>query len=330
MEQKGLYKFAGILLIALLTIAGAAYALGGGRSAAETAAAATGELRTVDREMASADEGDGPRRVDAADAVCAADGAAQPLDGDIHESSGVAVSRAHAGIFWTHNDSGDPVLYAVDGEGRTAGRVRVSGASVEDWEDIALAPCPAGGDCLFVADIGDNNASRASITIYRIPEPAPGAPTSAAATAIRLRYPDGAHDAEAMFVLNGAIHVVTKGESGPIGLYRAPANPGADATLERVRELSADKVEREERITSADARADGRWIVLRTLGEARFYRAGELANGAAAAQRVDLQGLGEEQGEGIGFGPDNSVYLTSEGGKKEKPATFVRLSCTLP
>jgi hypothetical protein len=332
MAERGLYKFGGLLFIATLVIAAVAYLTGGGRSAAEAAPAASalGETRTGSVPLAGAEDGADMAR---GDAVCVADGAPRPLDDEIHESSGAAVSRSQPGIFWTHNDSGDPVLYAVDAEGRTAGRVRVSGASVEDWEDIALAPCPAGGDCVYVADIGDNDAERPSITVYRVPEPTPGATESAPATAIRLRYPDGAHDAEALFVLNGVIHVVTKGESGPVALYRAPASAsgGAEATLERVRALSPGPVERPERITSADASADGRWIALRTLGAAMIHPAAELTGtGASTPRRVELGGLDEKQGEGIAFTPDGSLLLTSEGGKKKQPATFARLSCTLP
>lgn len=329
MAERGLFKFGGLLFIAILAIAAVAYATGGGRPAAEAAPAALGEPRAGVVPPAAAEA---KPAVPAGD-VCVADGAPRPLDREIHESSGAAVSRTHAGIFWTHNDSGDPVLYAVDAQGRTAGRVRVAGASLEDWEDVALAPCPAGGDCLYVADIGDNDADRASITVYRVPEPAPGAAESAPATAIRLRYPDGAHDAEALFVLNGVIHVVTKGESGPIALYRAPAGPSgaAPATLERIRTLSPDKVDRPERITGADASADGRWIALRTLREARIYPAAALTGrGDATPRRVDLAGLDERQGEGIAFTPDGSLLLTSEGGKKKQPATFARLSCALP
>ncbi|HST59173.1 MAG TPA: hypothetical protein VLK84_10800 [Longimicrobium sp.] len=327
MAERGLFKFGGLLFIGMLVIAAVAYATGGGRPAAQAAPSALNEPRTESVPPAAPETGPPP-----ADAVCAADGATRPLDDDIHESSGAAVSRAHTGTFWTHNDSGDPVLYAVDAQGRTAGRVRVTGASVEDWEDISLAPCPAGGDCLYVADIGDNDAQRASITVYRVPEPAPGASETAPATAIRLRYPDGAHDAEALFVLDGAIHVVTKGESGPIILYRAPADAGTggEVTLERVRALSSGKVGRPERITGADASADGRWVVLRTLREAMIHPAAELAGGGALApRRVDLQGLDEKQGEGIAFTPDGSLLVTSEGSKKKQPATFARLSCTL-
>jgi hypothetical protein len=331
MRTTGLYKFGALIFGAILTIGALAYALSPGERRAE--AATTAARAQVDDATLRPVALEGDESRPAKDEVCTAAGSPRPLDGEIHESSGVAASRSHAGTFWTHNDSGDPLLYAVDAEGRTAGRVRITGAAVEDWEDVALAPCPAGGDCLYVGDIGDNDAERPSITVYRVPEPAPGAAASAPAEAIRLRYPDGPADAEALFVLNGVIHVVTKGESGPIALYRAPSSAGAgtEATLERVRELSASKVNRPLRITGADASADGRWVVMRTLEAAYIYPAAELAgSGAVNPRRVDLKGLDEAQGEGIAFAPDGSLVVTSEGGKKKSPATVARLACRLP
>ncbi|HEX6372174.1 MAG TPA: hypothetical protein VF006_24870 [Longimicrobium sp.] len=328
MRTTGLFKFAALIFAAILGLGALAYAISPGERRAE---AATTEARAgVDDSVPDDVAVESEQARPAGGAVCTAAGATRPLGAEIHESSGVAVSRAHAGIFWTHNDSGDPVLYAVDGDGRTAGRVRVTGAAVEDWEDVALAPCPAGGDCVYVADIGDNDAERPSVTVYRVREPAPGDARSAPAEAIRLRYPDGPHDAEALFVLNGAIHIVTKGESGPIAVYRAPrsASAGAEAALERVRVLTADRVKRGDRITGADASADGRWVVMRTLEAASLYSAAGLA-GNGAPRRVDLKRLNEAQGEGIAFAPDGSLVVTSEGGKKKSPATFARLSCSL-
>ena len=288
-------------------------------------------------EAAASQGGDDGDRADAgsganANAVCTVAEATRPLPNEIHESSGVAASRAHAGVFWTHNDSGDPVVYAVNAQGGLAGTVRLSGARVEDWEDVSLAPCPSGGDCLYVADIGDNDADRASVTVWRVPEPAPGDAESRPAEALVFRYPDGAHDAEAMFVVGGRVHIVTKGETGPIALYRAPANAaaGQTATLEKVRELAGGGIKRKERVTGADASPDGAWIVVRTLEEASFYPARGFVDGTAAEpRRMDLGELDEAQGEGIGFTSDGAVLVTSEGGKKSDPATFARLSCTL-
>ena len=93
------------------------------------------------------------------------------------EASGVAVSRAHAGVLWTHNDSGDgPYLYATDLQGTDRGAVRVLGAEAFDWEDIALGPCPTrAGECVFIGDVGDNIEVRPFVTLYAVPEPEPPA-----------------------------------------------------------------------------------------------------------------------------------------------------------
>src|ERR1044071_10089612 len=129
--ERGLYKLAGLVMVAILAVAGVAHLLGS-RPAAETrfAAEPVDGARESDAAPLVLAMEDGVQAAPA-DAVCAPDGAAGSLDDEIHESSGVAVSRAHRGIFWTHNDSGDPVLYAADEQGRTAGRVRVAGAAVE-------------------------------------------------------------------------------------------------------------------------------------------------------------------------------------------------------
>ena len=43
----------------------------------------------------------------------------------------------------------------------------VAGANVQDWEDLASAPCRV-GSCLYIADVGDNRESRERITISRL------------------------------------------------------------------------------------------------------------------------------------------------------------------
>ncbi len=265
--------------------------------------------------------------------ACRVDTAGVALPDAGHESSGVALSRGGDAL-GTHNDSGDPVLHLVGMDGTVRGQVRVAGASVTDWEDVAAGPCPGGGRCLYVADIGDNQAERARITIYRVPEPAAADAQTRPAEALTAEYPDGAQDAEAMFVLpDGAVYVVTKGETGPIAVYRLPrtARPGTAARMARVAELRAGQAPRRERITGAAASPDGRWFVLRTLDGLQFYRAGSLAAGRLDPPlRYDLQPLDEAQGEAVDVGAGGVVYLSSEGGKREDPATLSRLTCTLP
>jgi hypothetical protein len=102
--------------------------------------------------------------------VCKASGSLMRLNG-LPEASGLVASRATPGRLWSHNDSGTPELIAFDAKGNISGRVSITGARVEDWEALASAPCGK-GNCLYVADIGDNDGKRRDISIYRVPEPA--------------------------------------------------------------------------------------------------------------------------------------------------------------
>ncbi|HEX8391974.1 MAG TPA: NUDIX hydrolase [Longimicrobium sp.] len=269
----------------------------------------------------------------AGSSLCRVDASALEMPAGVHESSGVAAGRRTPGVLWTHNDSGEPVLFAMTARGQESGQVRVAGARVQDWEDIAAGPCP-GGSCLFVGDVGDNEGARRSVTVYRVPEPAPTDRESRPAEALAATYPDGPHDTEALFVLpDGGIFLVSKGEIGPIALYRFPASarPGTTARLERIVELAGAGVKRRERVTGASASPDGRWVALRTLQTVSFYRTADLVAGRPGNPlQFDLTPLDEAQGEGIGWSENGAIYLTSEGGRRSAPATLARLICTLP
>ena len=68
----------------------------------------------------------------------------------VTELSGIAASRAHPGVFYAHNDSGDSArFFAFDASGNTIGEFVLQGITAVDWEDMALGPCPA-GSCLFL------------------------------------------------------------------------------------------------------------------------------------------------------------------------------------
>ena len=262
--------------------------------------------------------------------VCQATGAMMRLP-ELREASGLAASRSTPGLLWTHNDSGKPEIFAVDTKGKVTGRVSVTGANVVDWEAIASGPCGS-GNCLYIADIGDNSAERNDVTIYRVPEPAKDAGTARADGVFRASYPDGAHDAEAMLVApDGALYIVTKGETGPIALYRFPRElkPGTAMRLERVGSpLSKGKSEQSAHITDGAISPDGDSVVLRTRNALMFYRAADFLKGDfREARRADLKGLGEPQGEGVAFGPSNTVYVAGEGGGKSQPGTLAALTC---
>lgn len=254
-----------------------------------------------------------------------------PLPDDVQETSGLAASRAHPGVLWTHNDSqGDSALFAVDSAGALIGRVRVAGATNRDWEDIAVGACDPGSpsSCVFIGDIGDNSERRDAIVVYRIPEPDPRA-DSVSTTADRLEatYPDRAHDAEALFVTDAGVHVVTKGRSGSIDLFRLPPpyRPGRAATLTRVQQIAPPPTSVSAQVTAAAATPDGRTIAIRTYSGIRFFEPdGDTLR--AIGDPADFLGPAQPQGEGVDFTDPGWLVLTGEAGGRQ-PATLARLRC---
>jgi hypothetical protein len=248
---------------------------------------------------------------------------------ELSEASGVAASRRTPGMFWMHNDSGEPMLFAVDAAGTVKGRVRVTGAALVDWEDVAVGPCAA-GTCLYLADIGDNEANRPQVTVYRVAEPSPADAATARVETFHATFPDGPHDAESLFVTKDAgVYVITK--TSP-RLFRFPLSPdGGRAT--RLEALGAPMQgadeDRENRPTGAAVSPNGDWVAVRTNRSMAFYRTADLTSGRWHEQfRVDLTGLGEPQGEGVTFATNDTLVLAGEaGGEDRGPGTLARLAC---
>jgi hypothetical protein len=290
-------------------------------SALALALAGEAALRPV--EMHARQAARGPRQ-------CTADGAIVSVR-ELPEGSGLAASRRSPGRFWSHNDSGKPVLVALDASGSVTGRVRVENARVEDWEAVATGRCAA-GTCIYIGDIGDNDAERDRISVYRIPEPSADGESTARAEVFHASYPDGAHDAETLLAAgDGRLFVVTKGETGPVAIYAFPRDlrPGSIVRLERVGgPPDGGKRSDENRITDGSVSPDGEWIVLRSLHSLTFHRAADLLSGKwDAGERVSVASVREPQGEGVAFADAATVYLAGEGGGKSQPGSFARLTC---
>jgi hypothetical protein len=245
----------------------------------------------------------------------------------VSEASGLALSRSVPGRLWTHNDSGQPVLFALDERGRVTGQLRIAGATAEDWEAVASARCQT-GTCLYIGDIGDNDAKRNHVTVYRVAEPEANATTSAQAEAFHATYPDGPRDAETLLIApDGRIHIVTKGNTG---LYRFPADLRAGSTmrLERVGDAEGRTTDGDARVTDGAISPDGRWAVLRSQKTLRFFRTSDLLEGRwRHAFQVDLTPLKEPQGEGVAIDRNNTVFVAGESGGKGNGGTFTHFSC---
>ena len=255
----------------------------------------------------------------------------------LNEISGCAVSRQTPGgarVVWLHNDSGDSArMFAVDA---ATGRVRttysVTGAAAQDWEDVAIA-----GGNLYIGDIGDNAAARDSVVIYRVPEPmlsakaTASAVSTAAAVALRLRYPDGSHNAEALLVhpTTGDVYVVTKtvdGRSAVYALRKAAALPPGDYALEKVADLTLDRESLifPNQITAGDISPTGDRIVLRTYQYLYVYRpsSGGAFDTAWTVAPKQVESPLLLQAEAVCFTPDGRFVLTTQEGL---PAPIVQI-----
>jgi hypothetical protein len=51
--------------------------------------------------------------------------------GELTEASGLALSMRTPGVIWSLNDSGVPLIYALDLMGRIIGRIRVTAADIQ-------------------------------------------------------------------------------------------------------------------------------------------------------------------------------------------------------
>lgn len=239
------------------------------------------------------------------------------------EASGLVASLTNDGILWSHNDSGGaPEVFAMDGDGGDRGRWVLAGAQAVDWEDIARAPGAGGhGDVLYLGDIGDNNAQRPSITVYRAPEPTVGPGTTggtvADVEALHLTYADGPHNAETLLAdpVTGDLFIVTKVFDGTAGAYRISAGvaAGASVTITRAGHVA---VRAGQLITGGDVSPDGSLVALRTYTSVLVWdRAkGQSVAEALAKPPCSAPAPTEPQGEALAFEPDGRGYITvSEG-----------------
>jgi hypothetical protein len=250
---------------------------------------------------------------------------------EINESSGLVAAQT-AGFYWTNNDSGDgPNLYAIDETGASRGVWRVAGASARDWEDIAAGPGPQSDRrYLYIGDIGDNDEKRQDIIVYRIPEPVITARDIAStkrnpratetAEAIKLKYPDGRHDAETLMIhpSTGDLYIVSKLFLANPVVYKAsaPLRSNDTVTLVKQGELNLPSL-LGGILTGGSLSPDGRRVAF-----CDYVQGYELVQPATSRnfddiwkQPISIVNLGKRpQGEAIAYRLDGRALLASSEG----------------
>ena len=177
---------------------------------------------------------------------------------EIREDSGIVASRRHTNVFWTHNDGGRnrQALYAMERSGKVLARFAVTGAVMDDWEDIAIDD----DGNIYLADTGDNDLQRRFVAVCQVKEPDPVVASGNASVTRSwlLRFPEGATDCEGLFVFQGHGYLISKTrkkENARIfrfALTQAEAEAGNLTELEFVAEAKIDSP-----VAGADISADG-------------------------------------------------------------------------
>ncbi|MBI3688352.1 MAG: hypothetical protein HY241_13665 [Actinobacteria bacterium] len=237
-------------------------------------------------------------------------------DPRITESSGLVVAGER---MYTVNDSGSRlVVYVLDERCRV---VKVIRGSVDPFDVEDLARTEDG--TLWLADIGDNERQRRTVAIELLSGAAP-----AAARLYRFRYPDGAHDAEALLVDRaGTPFIVTKDVLGVSSVY-TPEGAPSTAAVTPLRKVATVRFGLtgtaggpvgpvgQLLVTGGAVSADGTRLALRTYTDAYVWNApdGDLLRALRSGQPTRLPLPPTRQGEAIAFSPDGATLLTSTEG----------------
>ena len=130
------------------------------------------------------------------------------------EASGIALSKKYSDRLYHVNDSGNgSYFYITDLKGRNPKKILIKGYNSKglDFEDISTGPCFSGDECIFIGDIGDNELSREFIEVIIIKESDDFGNSIKPDKRIKIKYPDGPHNAEGLAIHpNGDLYIVTK------------------------------------------------------------------------------------------------------------------------
>ena len=235
-------------------------------------------------------------------------------DKKLREISGIVPSHTYDG-FWVHNDSGDKArLYGLTSTGSRSITVNIPSATALDWEDLSWGPgAQDGKGYLYIGDIGDNLHIRPFVTVYQISEPTLLQDSADTILVSRLKYPNGAPNAETLMVhpTTGDLFIVSKapkGEAAQIYVARAPLTE--DMNLEPF-----GTVPIHEQITGGEFNATGNMVVLRTYNAAYFmkYTPTGLVPFDTNPCRFTLEK--ELQGEAISWALNDAGVVTLSEGK---------------
>jgi len=226
----------------------------------------------------------------------------------------------------SHNDSGnEPLLFELDTVSLSVTRtVTITNAENIDWEDITHDD-----QYIYLGDIGNNLGTRSNLVIYRIAKQEYNQSQSVVAERIQYNYEDQTDftnqgnsdwDAEAVFVLDGQLIILTKqwNSLGTVA-YSLPNMPG-NHVVRRVGEFEINGL-----VTGASIDRDTGELFI--LGHSMFlepfvYKVnGPTIDDVFQGESIKLDvTLDFAQTEGIAFIANKRFFISSESFSRDVPA----------
>lgn len=233
----------------------------------------------------------------------------------LDELSGLAASINNPGLLWTQNDSGNGAeIFLIDQKLNLKQTYSLKGIENRDWEDIAVGPGPdSTKNYIYIAEIGDNDASFQLKYIYRFEEPVWHQEEKkikiTVFDTITFQLPDGIKDLETLLIdPNTKDLIVISKRERPVYVYQIkyPYSIRGTITASKVGPLQLTQ------ITGGDVSPDGSEVLLKNYKHIYYWHS------TAEIPVVDLLKAmpreipyeEEPQGESIAWARDNSGFYT--------------------
>lgn len=239
-----------------------------------------------------------------------------------NEVSGIVKSRTKSNTYWVHGDSGtEDKIFAIDRNGNLKEKdsdfkgTRIEGAKNKDWEDIATGK----DGTLVIGDIGNNCYCRNDLKIFIIDEPKSDDKSVEVMREYDFKYPKEndissfffkkSLNAEALFMWNGKVHIISKNErNGVAKLFRLD-----EPELKKENELTfVDSFNLKVAVTGADISPDESQIAVLTKRSIWLFEPnGEESIFSGKKLWLPIKGI--QQVESITFSGENLIIAEENG-----------------
>ncbi|KAK7489187.1 hypothetical protein BaRGS_00019565, partial [Batillaria attramentaria] len=179
----------------------------------------------------------------------------------LDEASGLAASRKHPGVFYTHNDKGGRArIFALSAEtGEVLATLKIEGAVNKDWEDICVGPSASG---------------KAANTIYKVREP-DTIQNDSLKVEDTLKFKWREQDAESLMIdPEGNLYIISKVKGGQALFAKLPASGWGASDPEPIPESDTARLNIETNKNDpqgADISPDGTEILVKAEKAVYYY-----------------------------------------------------------